>query len=147
MGKPMVYIFGGSGFVGRKIVSVLSAAGFAVKIVSRQPGHDVCWNGRDPIDFFPSSGEYAVINAAGESIAGGRWTSKRKELLRASRVTLTERINAGLSKHTNPPILWINFSAVGYYGERGAEDLDESAALGKGFLAELCATWERAATG
>jgi uncharacterized protein (TIGR01777 family) len=86
-----------------------------------------------------------VVHLAGESVAGGRWTEGRKRRIRDSRVIGTRNLVAGLSSMKHPPGVLICASAVGYYGDRENETLDESSLPGRGFLAEVCAQWEREA--
>jgi uncharacterized protein len=85
---------------------------------------------------------HAIINLAGASVAGGRWTQKRKTLLNSSRIETTRGIvNAIAHMKTRPRVL-ISASAIGYYGDRGDEVLTETSAAGQGFLAELAKEWE-----
>ena len=88
----------------------------------------------------------AIVNLAGESIAAGRWTARQKEAILRSRVDGTRAIAAALSKPNGRPKILINASAIGYYGDRGDELLDESSPPGSGdFLADVCRQWEAAA--
>jgi uncharacterized protein len=86
-----------------------------------------------------------VVNLAGESIAAGRWTDERKRRIRDSRVELTRELVQGLHATAAPPRVLVSASAVGYYGPHGDEQIDESAAAGGDFLAEVCLAWEREA--
>jgi len=102
----------------------------------------VAWN--------PATGELggagvgadAVVNLAGASIAGGRWTSQRKELLRASRIDTTRALVGALAKMNARPSVLVSASAIGYYGNRGGEMLTEESAAGSDFLAGLAREWE-----
>ena len=85
-----------------------------------------------------------LVNLAGENIFG-RWTAGKKDRILQSRVIETERVSNELATIKNPPKLWINASAVGYYGDRGDEVLDESSSQGNLFLSTVCSTWEKAA--
>jgi NAD dependent epimerase/dehydratase family enzyme len=87
----------------------------------------------------------AVVNLAGASIAGGRWTPARKTELRASRVEPTRALVRTLAKLPRPPQVLVSASAIGYYGDRGDETLAESSAPGDDFLAGICREWEAAA--
>jgi uncharacterized protein (TIGR01777 family) len=87
----------------------------------------------------------AVIHLAGESIGSGLWTSRRKYLLRESRLTGTVNLCRLLSETRHRPRLFLAASAVGFYGNRGDEVLTEDSPGGTGFLAELCRDWEAAA--
>jgi uncharacterized protein (TIGR01777 family) len=86
----------------------------------------------------------AVINLAGAGIADGRWTARRRRILRTSRLEPTSALVAALRAAPRPRVL-VNASAIGYYGDRGDERLTEESAPGSGFLAELCRDWEAAA--
>jgi uncharacterized protein (TIGR01777 family) len=88
----------------------------------------------------------AVIHLAGEPVAQ-RWTPEAKRRIRASRVDGTEHLVRAMSKLAKPPAVLVSTSAIDYYGERGDEELTESSGPGSGFLADVCAGWEQAATG
>ena len=90
-------------------------------------------------------GADAVVNLAGEPVADGRWTEERKRRIRDSRVIGTRNLVAGLRALAQPPAVLVSASAVGYYGDRGDETLDEQSSPGGGFLAESCAAWEHEA--
>jgi hypothetical protein len=87
----------------------------------------------------------AVINLAGENVLGGRWTRARRRALQRSRVELTERLVLLMGRCRMPPHTLLSASAVGVYGDRGQQVLDEGSELGSGFLADLCRRWESAA--
>jgi len=87
----------------------------------------------------------AVLNLAGENVAGGRWSAKRKRALVDSRVGLTQRIVRAMAAAARAPRVFVSSSAVGIYGERGAEILTEDSQPGEDFLARLCVDWESAA--
>ncbi len=87
----------------------------------------------------------AVIHLAGESIAAGRWTAAQKQRIRDSRVLATRRLAEALAAKSHRPTTLICASAVGIYGDRGDETLDETSPAGDGFLAEVCREWEAAA--
>ena len=97
------------------------------------------------IDVTVIDGADAVINLNGRSIAQGRWSARVKEELRSSRVDSTTTLVNAIDRSDNPPRLLINASAVGYYGDRGDEILDEDSPIGEGFLAGLSHDWEAAA--
>ena len=90
-------------------------------------------------------GVEAIFNLAGESVAGGRWTEDQKRRIRDSRVVGTRNLVAGLRALDRKPEVLVSASAVGYYGDRGDEELDESSPAGRGFLAEVCTEWEHEA--
>ena len=89
-----------------------------------------------------ASGADAVVHLAGASIAGGRWTAARKRLQRDSRVAATHHLVVALGKLPQPPKVFVAASAIGFYGNRGDEELTESSAPGQGFLAGLSREWE-----
>lgn len=89
-----------------------------------------------------ASGADAVVHLAGASIADGRWTAPRKRLLRESRVAATRQLVDALGRLDKPPKVFIAASAIGFYGDRGDEELTESSASGQDFLAEVCRGWE-----
>jgi uncharacterized protein (TIGR01777 family) len=93
------------------------------------------------------TGADAVVNLAGESVLGGRWTSRRRAALRTSRVDLTARLVAALRTLPQAPRVLISGSAVGYYGNQGDRLLHEELPAGTDFLATLCRDWEAAADG
>jgi uncharacterized protein (TIGR01777 family) len=104
----------------------------------------------DPVTgLLPEAGKLnglsAAIHLSGANLASRRWTAAYKREMTGSRVTTTRVLAEALAKLRNPPRVLIAASAVGYYGDRGDEILNESAVLGKGFLPELCAAWEAAA--
>jgi len=161
-GERAVAVTGATGLVGRRLVASLRRDGVPVRIVSRRerpPGFDtagtgradaeletVAWDGRH---LSPESlrGLRAVVHLAGEPVFGGIPTAARKHRIRASRVESTGSIVAALGalSEAERPACFVCASAVGYYGDRGDAELDESAAPGEGFLADVCRDWEAAA--
>jgi uncharacterized protein (TIGR01777 family) len=147
-----VLIAGGSGFVGSALTAHLTSRGHRVSLLSRSPssaraGTPVFhWNPeRGELDPEAMVGVDAVVNLAGENLAGGRWTPERKRRLVESRVTPTRFLVQRMSERTPRPRALVNASAVGIYGNRGEEVLTEASAPGAGFLADLCKAWEAAA--
>jgi uncharacterized protein len=147
--KLHMLISGSSGLIGRRLVPCLIAAGHSVtKLVrySPQAGEpSLFW---DPeagiIDLSTLKGLDAVIHLAGESIVSGRWSEKKKKQIRDSRTRGTRLLAETLAFMQSPPEVMISASAVGYYGNRGEELLNESSSPGNGFLAEVCSEWETA---
>ena len=90
-------------------------------------------------------GVEVVFNLAGEPVSDGRWTGEKKRRIRNSRVVGTRNLLAGIAAIKSRPRMIVSASAVGYYGDRGDEELDERPAAGHGFLAEVYADWEREA--
>ena len=135
-----IVVSGGTGFIGSPLVARLRERGDEVVVLSRDPKHGVEWHPPNPGPWASHVHEAdAVVNLAGESIAGGRWTESRKERLTSSRL---EPLRALVDAK---PRALIEASAVGYYGYTSDETFDESAARGSGFLAELVEKWESAA--
>jgi uncharacterized protein (TIGR01777 family) len=145
-----IVVAGGTGFIGEPLVRKLLPRAEVV-VLSRDPGRvragrGVAWDGKSDGDWTREIADAdAIINLAGENIAGGRWTAERKRRLVASRLDATHAIVAALQKTRGPERTLINSSAVGFYGDRGDETLDESATTGAGFLADLVMRWENAA--
>lgn len=147
-----IIVSGGAGFIGSKLVAALASAGHSVAIWSRGSKGGVpagvetfVWNpaaGPPPPESL--EGMDAVIHLAGENLAH-RWTDELKKKIRDSRVLGTRNLVEGIAKAANRPKALICSSATGYYGDRGEEELTESSAPGGGFLAEVCAAWEREA--
>jgi hypothetical protein len=144
-----VAITGATGLVGRRLAAFLGAGGHAVRrIVRRDPGPaDVLWDpstGR--LDRAALEGVDAVVHLAGESVAAGRWTEARMREILESRSKGTRLLAGALASMKSPPRVFVSASAVGYYGSRGDERLDELSASGDGFLAEVARVWEDAAS-
>ncbi len=137
-------ITGSSGLIGSALRQRLEIEGHEVRrFVRGKPDEpDAVW---DPAGGWlredAMEGLDAIVHLAGESIGQGRWTKSRKAALRASRVDSTRLLVSHLERMTNPPAL-IAASAVGIYGSRGDEVLDEGSKGGTGFLAELTKEWE-----
>jgi hypothetical protein len=143
-----VVVTGGTGFLGRALVTTLRAAGRDVAVVTRDPAkalyppgvRAVSWND------LPGAvdGADAVFNLAGETIAQ-RWTAAAKARIVGSRASAAERVGAALRAAKRRPGVLVNASAVGFYGDRGDEELTESSGSGTGFLAETTVAWEETA--
>ncbi len=147
--KQRVGIVGVTGFVGRYVAAALAARGDEVVGFSRSGYGDVScvkeWRKSGEWDF---SGLDGIINLAGERV-DQRWSSAHKEKFEQSRIGVTRAIVDALSQmpDTERPKVWVNASAVGYYGNRNDEWVDESSLPGQGYLARLCIDWERATSG
>ena len=119
-----------------------------VRLVRRPQRSDrteIAWDpSATQLDARPFAGFDVVVHLAGESIAQGRWTEAKKARIRNSRVQGTRLLCEALARSGRPPKVLISASAVGYYGDRGEEELDEASGPGTGFLAELCGDWEAA---
>ncbi|MGO8750924.1 MAG: TIGR01777 family oxidoreductase [Thermoguttaceae bacterium] len=106
---------------------------------------DVLWDPQaGKIDSTGLEGIDAVVHLAGENVAAGRWNAAKKERIRSSRVDGTRLLCQTLARLTRPPRVLASASAIGYYGDRNDEDLDERSPSGGGFLAGVCRDWEAA---
>lgn len=143
-----IAITGSTGLIGSALVERLTRDGHEVVRMTRgsKDNPQALWNPAEGwIRDGALDGVDALINLGGENIGGGRWTAARKAVLRSSRVEATRLLVDHMRAHGIPPRVFISSSAVGFYGDRGQERLDESAAGGRGFLADLCRDWEAAA--
>ncbi|MGE0553079.1 MAG: TIGR01777 family oxidoreductase [Gemmatimonadales bacterium] len=140
-----IAVSGSSGLVGRALVAALGTGGHRVVRLVRRPAREgeIQW-APGPIAPDALAGVDAVIHLAGESIAGGRWTTARKERIRRSRVDGTRRLSEAVAACSPRPRTLLVASAMGIYGDRGDEPLEEGAKTGAGFLAEVGRAWEAA---
>jgi uncharacterized protein (TIGR01777 family) len=134
------------------LVPSLEAAGHEVvrlvRATTAKGFHEAAWDpAAGKIDPAVIAGADAVINLNGRSIAEGRWNAAVKEELRSSRLDSTSTLAGAINASEHPPRILVNASAVGFYGDRNDEALDEDAPVGSGFLAELSRDWEAAALG
>ena len=144
-----VAITGGSGLVDQALTHFLTTGGHRViqlvRDKRRVASDAVFWNpATGDIDTDGLAIADAVVHLAGTGIAGGRWTESRKRSIWESRVKGTQLIAQTIAKLSGGPQTLISASAVGYYGRRGEELLEEGAPPGSGFLAEVCQAWEDA---
>lgn len=148
-----IIVTGGTGFIGRALVNRLLKNGHSVTVLARNadsarallPSAVICINWNPPSigtwsKAFASAD--AVINLAGEPIAENRWTEARKRLIWDSRIGATRSVVEALRTHATKPCVLVNASGIGYYGASDEHLLDETAARGSGFLADLCLAWE-----
>lgn len=146
-------VTGATGFIGPHLLELLDrpvvlsrdALG-ARDALSKYKVEAYAWDpmaGPPPAQAF--DGVEAVFHLAGESVASGRWTARRKRRIRESREVGTRHLVEALRKLKARPKVLVSASAVGYYGSRGNEVLDESAPPGNDFLAYVCVAWEREA--
>jgi hypothetical protein len=148
-----IVIAGGSGFLGSALAQSLASAGHRVQILSRRPAaaaqpERVTWTPDGTANGLwtsPCSGADVIVNLAGESIAAGRWTPRRKMQLRDSRILATRSLARFIAESEQPPAVFVSASAIGIYGDRGNETLTEAARPGRDFLAELGTAWEQEA--
>ena len=140
-----ILITGSHGLVGSQLHSMLTQQGHSVYRLSRSKKAPICWDPeRGEIDKSILEGFNAVIHLAGENIASGRWTAEKKARIRESRIKGTKLLSETLASLASPPEVLISASAIGFYGDRGDEVLNEDSARGTGFLSELCEEWESA---
>jgi uncharacterized protein (TIGR01777 family) len=144
-----ILVSGSTGLVGKALVSALTGAGHQVtRLVRSQPGpdgKDVRWDpAAGSLDSGRLEGLDGVVHLAGESIAEGRWTAEKKARIRNSRVQGTRLLADALAQRVQRPKTLICASAIGYYGDRGAEILREESSPGSGFLPDVCREWEAA---
>jgi hypothetical protein len=134
--------------VGTELVEVLRSRGYEpLRLVRREPrgADEVRWDPADgSIDLQGLAGITGAVHLAGDNVASGRWTEAKKASIRDSRVQGTELLAGALAQISPRPKVLVSASAVGFYGSRGAEPVDETGSLGDGFLASVCAEWERA---
>jgi len=151
MHKQRVLITGGSGFIGSRLVPVLLSKGYDVTVFTRDPnktakhfndavsvvGDFDALNDADAFDI--------VINLAGQGIADKRWSQGIKKQIWDSRINTTKNLIRYLQRSSKKPELLISGSAIGYYGIRGDEPLDEQAVGDASFSSKLCLAWEEEA--
>jgi len=146
-------VTGGTGMVGRRLLRMLEAA----TVVTRNPdrarrsighlaGRIIRWDPAEgPLPAEAIDGVDAVFHLAGESVAERRWSAAQKARIRDSRVLGTRNLVLGLRQASSRPRVLVSASAVGYYGDRGDEELTESASPAHDFLADVCVAWEQEA--
>lgn len=146
---PMKTLVSGStGLVGTALLARLEDTGHDVHTLVRRAtinGHDISWDPRDRT--LPGSdieGFDAVVHLAGESIAEGRWTSEKMGRIRDSRVEGTRFLCETLAGLEKKPKVLVCASAIGFYGDRGQDLLDDRSTSGVSFLARVCRQWEEA---
>jgi len=141
-----ILISGSSGFIGANAASFLRLHGYEVyrlvRIKDSNPDTDIYWNPAEAVlDYRRLEGFEAFINLAGESINALHWSEAKKKEMYDSRIQATRLLCQTAAQCHKPPKKILNASAIGYYGDRGGELLDESAPPGEGFLADLCVNW------
>ena len=148
-----ILVSGSSGLIGSALLPVLKNEGHPVSVLKRHhayPDHDqepfIQWNPESSdLDSNKLKGIESVIHLAGENIAARRWSPKQKAKIRDSRIKGTTLLSETLAKMDSPPHTLLAASAIGYYGNRGSEILQEDTASGTGFLPDVCRNWESAA--
>ena len=146
-GTMHIAITGASGLVGKELTPLLTTGGHEVsRLVRRTPNEgEIRWDPQaSTFDASALDGVDAVVHLAGKNIASNRWNAKVKAEIRDSRVGPTRALCEGLARMQNPPKTLVCASAIGFYGDRGDQTLNESAAAGEGYLPEVCQQWEAA---
>jgi uncharacterized protein (TIGR01777 family) len=148
-----IIITGATGFIGRALAKELVGAGYEVVVLSRNPKtakglfedkiSAVRWDGNSSEGWKDYvNGAFAIINLAGENIAAGRWTKKRKQAILESRLNAGKAIVEAVKQAQQKPKVVIQSSGIGYYGSGSEEMLDESSPPGEGFLPQVAKQWE-----
>ena len=153
-----IVIAGGTGFIGTALVKALAPLTGELIILTRNPYENPfinyanirmqTWNGRDPAGWAQVvSGADAVINCAGASIAGLRWTETKRQQILNSRIQATQALVEAVRQASVKPNVVLQTSAIGIYGENGSEIVTESSKIGTGFMSEVVQAWEEIAVG
>ncbi len=149
--KPVkILLSGSSGMIGRELLTFLRLGGHEVTCLVRSPKKEcpgvIYWNpDSDQVDLSKWEGFDVVIHLAGENIASGYWTEAKKKKIVLSRTRDTWLLSKILSRLSSPPKMFICASAIGFYGNRPGEVLEEDSSQGIGFLSEVAAKWEEVA--
>lgn len=144
-----VILFGGTGFIGKALLSDPSFASYRKIVVSRNPGNQKNESNTEYVGYDRSvlseliEGSFAVINLAGANIGDRLWTDARKKLLIESRTSIGHLIAELVNEAQQKPKVIIQASAVGFYGNRGDTRLNELSEKGSGFLADVVSSWEQ----
>lgn len=141
-----VVIAGSSGLIGTALVALLRQAGHDIRRLVRRPARAPDERAWDPPSATMEAGTLegvdAVVNLCGSAMGNRRWSGEVKQAIRDTRIVPTEVLAAAIAEHGVPVL--VNASGVGYYGDTGDRQVDESASLGSGFLAQVCRDWESA---
>lgn len=142
-----IAVTGANGLVGAQLAAFLSTGGHDVRPIVRSPrdARDIHWNpAAGAVDSDALEGMDAVVHLAGENIAAGRWSDESKKRVLESRTVGTRFLCEKLAGLARKPRVLVSASAIGFYGNRGDQALDEGSAAGDGFLADVCRQWEEA---
>ena len=153
MGRRVI-VTGGTGFIGRLLCRRLAERGYEVVVLSRDSEKaerifegavvGVSWDAKSDAGWSEhADGAYGIVNLAGANIASGRWTNKRRERILRSRLDAAKAVSEAVAHSGVKPRVVVQASAIGYYGDRGDEQLDEFSTKGAGFLSDVAERWER----
>ena len=146
-----ILITGGTGFIGQTLCPAFLVAGHSLTVLSRTPDKVVKIFGNQvtPINdlqtLLDSDHFEAVINLAGAPIFGGRWTDQRKQILRQSRIDITQGLVDFIARAERKPSVFLSGSAIGFYGDQGDTIVDETSSGHDEFGHQLCVEWEQQA--
>jgi hypothetical protein len=148
-----ILVTGATGLIGRHLCRLLTGEGHSVVALSRAPekagrleaGEVLKWDSATEMPPAEAMRVEAIVHLAGEPVAERKWTDAQKRRIRDSRVVSTKSLVAAIKESSPRPAVFVSGSAVGFYGERGDERLDESSSAGTGFLSEVCQEWEKEA--
>ena len=142
-----IIISGASGFLGSALSARIHREHITIQRLRRGvrvAAPDIAWRPAEgEVDGASLDGAHAIVNLAGAPLAR-RWTARRKREILESRVDSTALLARAIARLAHPPSVFISGSAIGIYGDRGDEELDEASAQGSGFLAQTAAAWENA---
>ncbi len=148
LGRMKVVVSGASGLVGTALTAFLETGGHeVVRLVRGAPrgAGEIAWDpAAGTIDARALEGADAVIHLSGENVSAGRWTDERKRRIVESRASSTELLSKAIAGLDRKPRVLLSASAIGIYGSRGDEPLEEDSAPGSDFLADVCRRWEGA---
>lgn len=149
--RKKILVVGSSGLIGTQLVAFLDTGNHEVwRMVRREANKDkkeISWEpSKSIINAKELEGFDIVIHLGGVGIGDKRWSTKRKSAIRDSRVDSTKLLSKTLAELNSKPDLFMMASAIGYYGNRGDEELDENSTMGDGFLTDICKEWEDSAT-
>lgn len=154
--RQRVLVSGSTGMIGLQLCAFLEAAGHEVhrllRIDSKLPAdinseNVIRWNDKTgDVIKGDMNGFDSVIHLAGAGIGDKRWSPKRKDIIRNSRVIPTTNLSKILAGLDQPPKAFLSGSAIGYYGDQGTTLVDESSSKGDGFLSNICSEWEQASS-